>query len=215
LEISVVAQNLYFARSEDLVSEELGREILVYDKANDVAHSLSAVAALVWSTCVGGATLDQLVEAVRTTAPDEDPEGLTLTALAQLREKGLLQSGSTTDLVSRRDALRRMVKIGAVAASVPMIASATVKTPAAAASHGNGTGARGSRCTHQTQCGPGLFCTAGVHGGNGTQNGNMYCATSTSCVSGGTRSGSNCSTSDNCCARTSNASSGCASNYCA
>ena len=41
------------ARSEELVIEELGDELLVYDERTQRAHCLSATAARVWRACDG------------------------------------------------------------------------------------------------------------------------------------------------------------------
>ena len=41
------------ARSEDLIVEELGEELLVYDMKADRGHCLSPVAARVWRRCDG------------------------------------------------------------------------------------------------------------------------------------------------------------------
>src|SRR3954452_6052680 len=48
------------ARSEDLVIEELGEEVLVYDTVVDRAHSLSAAATRVWRACDGKSSVESL-----------------------------------------------------------------------------------------------------------------------------------------------------------
>ena len=48
------------ARSEELVIEELGDELLVYDESTHRAHCLSATAARVWRACDGQRTPDAL-----------------------------------------------------------------------------------------------------------------------------------------------------------
>ena len=48
------------ARSSDLIIEELGDEVLVYDRENDRAHSLSPEATKVWRACNGKTTAERL-----------------------------------------------------------------------------------------------------------------------------------------------------------
>ena len=48
------------AREEDLIVEELGDELLVYDTKVDRGHSLSAVAARVWQACDGRTPVEGL-----------------------------------------------------------------------------------------------------------------------------------------------------------
>src|SRR2546421_10559243 len=48
------------ARTEGLVVEELGEDLLVYDLERDEAHSLGAVAARVFQACDGNLTIDEL-----------------------------------------------------------------------------------------------------------------------------------------------------------
>src|SRR5687767_10027501 len=48
------------ARAEDLVIEELGDELLVYDERQHRAHCLSPTAVRVWRACDGELTQDAL-----------------------------------------------------------------------------------------------------------------------------------------------------------
>src|SRR5437764_271711 len=99
------------ARSEDLVVEELGDELLVYDLTHDRAHSLSATAALVWRSCDGESTVDALSEDLRL-----DADTVTR-ALAQLDECKLLVTGPVTgNGFTRRDMTIKTAKLGAAVA---------------------------------------------------------------------------------------------------
>src|SRR4051794_25272966 len=74
------------ARSEDLVIEEVGDELLVYDLSNDGAHCLGAAAARVWRAC-DGKTAAASLEA-KLGLDSETVSG----ALQQLEECSLLES---------------------------------------------------------------------------------------------------------------------------
>ena len=68
------------ARSDELIIEEIGDELLVADRKNNRAHSLNALAARVWHACDGETTTEQLVAKV-----DADPDAVAH-ALAELSD---------------------------------------------------------------------------------------------------------------------------------
>jgi hypothetical protein len=106
------------ARADGLVIEELGDELLVYDLAKDRAHSLGASAARVWRACDG----QTKVEALRTELELDDDT--VARALSELRECDLLDGEVVADAgVTRRDLGFKTAKLGAAAASVPLIVS--------------------------------------------------------------------------------------------
>lgn len=112
------------ARTDELVIEELGDELLVYDLIRDEAHSLGAVAARVWNACDGRTTLEGMTAEL-------DLDHATVTeAVEGLRACNLLDEGPQDDGVTRRGFTLRTLKIGAVATAAPLIVS--VAAPAAA-----------------------------------------------------------------------------------
>jgi len=128
------------ARSDDLVTEELGDELLVYDSTNKRAHSLSAPAARVWRACDGNTDVEGLSGAL------ELPRETVLRALEELEHAELLESyglqivdsGSGNDKgLTRRQMTIRSAKIGTAVAVAPMLYSIAVPSPAAAATPTN------------------------------------------------------------------------------
>jgi hypothetical protein len=115
------------ARSEDLVVEELGDELLVYDLTTDQAHALGPAAARVWRACDG--KTDAVAFSVELGLDDE-----TITrALDELRANRLLDEG--TELapgISRRDLSVKVAKVGGAVAATPLIVSLAAPLPAAA-----------------------------------------------------------------------------------
>ena len=178
------------ARTEDLVVEDFGNEVLIYDQRSDQAHCLSREAAMVWRVCDGKTSRTELASAL-----DLDPATLTA-ALDQLEASGLLEIAPASGL-TRREATIRMAKVGGVAAAAPMVYSILAPTPALATSQahclqinpcdtsvnggcddcykagcaccGAGTSGSGKLCTQD--CSP-CYCTAAIihaHcGGTGT-----------------------------------------------
>jgi len=114
------------ARSDELILEELGEELLVYDQVSNRAHCLGGRAATVWRACDGQKTVADLSAE---TGLDSE---LVSQALAELSECRLLDGLPAGAGMTRRDLTFRVAKLSAAAASVPLIVSVAAPTPAAA-----------------------------------------------------------------------------------
>lgn len=117
------------ARTDDLVIEELGDELLVYDQGRARAHSLNSTATRVWRACDGQTSIDALGRDLQL-----DPQALRR-ALEELRDCELLDDGPqrpVTAGMTRRDMTIRTARLGVAAASVPLIYSVAVPATAAA-----------------------------------------------------------------------------------
>lgn len=186
----------FVARVGDLLVEEVGDELVIYDRRADVAHCLGSVAGLVWHECEKGASLDEIagrLVADDIVSSDEDASELAQAALAELVEKNLIEtSGAGASLVSRRQALRTMAGVGAAAVVAPLIVSAAV--PRSASAHGSlpTCKATGVACTPASTANAGNNCC--------TSNGD-YCSSSgagqkcVACVA----NGSTCFSDYQCC----------------
>jgi hypothetical protein len=159
------------SRTADLIVEDVGEEALIYDTRSDVAHSLSATAAVVWRAARSGETLDGISELLRARGI-EGSEDTAVAVVAELQEKDLLESRNfDSPTISRRRALQRMAAVGAAAAAVPFVVSATVPTAQAAGSPASCVH-QGSSCTPQK----GLFAANDCcRLSNGNQTDAMYC----------------------------------------
>jgi hypothetical protein len=134
------------ARKDGLLREQLGEELLLYDRDSHTAHCLSPIAACVWRYCDGERDVTELAELA------EVSESLVDDALHELREKDLLAAEpaimqSTVPGISRREAIGRAARYGAAAAGASLIVSATAATPAMASST-----ATGSCVCHNQEC---------------------------------------------------------------
>lgn len=121
------------ARRDGLLEETVGEELLLYDQNSHTAHCLSPIAAGVWRHCDGERDVSELAEIIGAS------EALAADAFHELRLKDLLDSEpqlmqSKVPGISRREAIVRGVRVGAAAAAVPLIVSATAATPAMASS---------------------------------------------------------------------------------
>lgn len=162
------------ARTDELVVEHAGDEVLIYDERTAAAHCLSTTAASVWRASDGRTTVEEL-----STKLQLDRETV-VAALAQLEECELLDVPQL-DGITRRDATMRLAKVGAAAAVVgPLISSIAAPTPALAASQAAclllgctsscGAGNGGCKSIQCCCCNPGAgsnkVCTADCSGTN-------------------------------------------------
>ena len=104
------------ARSRDLVIEEAGGEVLIYDENSETAHCLSPEAARVWRACDGHTTIDAITADVGI-----DADTVTR-AVAELQSRNLLDDAHSGAGLTRRDFTVRAATVGA-AAAVPLIVS--------------------------------------------------------------------------------------------
>jgi len=120
------------ARSEGLLIEEVGDELLICDPDSNRAHSLNPFAARVWQACDGETTSEALVEKL-----GSDRESVAH-ALAELSDCELLERTGPPIVgnggVTRRDLGVRAAKVGAAAAvisvALPVAEAAATPTPA-------------------------------------------------------------------------------------
>jgi Coenzyme PQQ synthesis protein D (PqqD) len=163
------------ARSEDLVIEEVGDELLVADRANNRAHSLNAFAARVWQACDGETTTEELV-----TKLDSDRDAVAH-ALAELSDCELLERTGPPIVgnggMTRRDLGVRAAQVGAAAAiisvALPVAEAAATPTPAQCLLY---TDLDCDNCTNICGC-----CCCGQGGGGATEPACKTCYTIAGC----------------------------------
>jgi hypothetical protein len=109
------------------LSQQLEDELIVYNSETHQAHSLNHTAAAVWRSCDGKTAVRDLVTRLEKALPGIDRRILLLTP-TELRDAGLLVEGTFSidqgSSPSRRDMIRKMGKIAAVA--LPIITSIVV-----------------------------------------------------------------------------------------
>ena len=149
------------ARTDEIMVIDVGDETLVYDLARHRAHSLNAVARLVWQLCDGRTTADHMAIAVAETtgAPvDADVVWYALRRLngAQLLA-GPLRPYPITPAVTRRDLIRRATAAGLGLMALPAIA--TIIAPSTLQAQATCLPA-GAACSRSVglRCCPGLTC---------------------------------------------------------
>lgn len=152
-------------RTRDLVVQEHGDEILIYDLTKDRAMCLNTTAAAVWRACDGTRTVSDIAALVGS-------DDVVWLALAELKKEELIDQGPATPEkfsgMSRRQVMKR-IGLGSVIA-VPVIMSLLAPPAHAAASTcspgdnppGNPGNGRGSGCFCPIGTSPGASCGLGV-----------------------------------------------------
>lgn len=130
-------------RREDVLAQELGAELLLYDAKRDQAHSLNEVTALIWRHCDGHTSVTELVRVVGRETELPASEEIVWLALDQLEQAGLLeeplQRPTPVQAVSRRQLGLKFGLTAAVTLLLPIIT--TLHVSAEAVPGGNsGTG---------------------------------------------------------------------------
>ncbi|MGC2662060.1 MAG: PqqD family protein [Bryobacteraceae bacterium] len=126
------------AKRDDVFSEHLAEETILYDKANHKAHSLNKTVSLVWESADGQKSVDELAAILHRELGLPNDPGVVLLSLEELKTAGLLETTvegtELTEAPSRRQVARRLALAGASAALVPFVASVLAPTPAMASS---------------------------------------------------------------------------------
>jgi hypothetical protein len=122
------------ARLEGIVTQNVGKELILYDRKTQKAHYLNETAAFVWRHCDGTKAVADLTRLLRTELASPEDQALVSLALDQLETGGLLQASLSAPRVSRRDAIKRLKVLGIVTALIPVVSTIGAPPPAAAQS---------------------------------------------------------------------------------
>jgi hypothetical protein len=142
------------ARSDGLVVEALGDELLVYDRDTDQAHSLDPAAAEIWRACDSTATPADIAARLNL------DEAAVQASLKHLAELDLLtgEAAALTVTHSRRAVLRRGLVAGAAGAVAVPVISSIVAPPAHAQGSCQPSTPDLEECLQTCECTSGCCC---------------------------------------------------------
>jgi hypothetical protein len=151
-------------RTTNLVIQEYGGEILIYDLTLHKAFSLNETSALVWQICDGNKTIGEISRQLSRPLKTIVSEDFVWLALEQLKKENLLEEDSSIisnpfDGLSRREVIRKVGLASLVA--LPAIAGLVAPTAAHAQSGGcfgnnnAGQSALGCTCDSLSDCASG------------------------------------------------------------
>jgi hypothetical protein len=121
------------ARSEDLVTETVGAETVVYDGLSQESHCLAPLAAIVFGASDGRTSPADLAGIASARLGESVDVAQVEQALAELEERDLVIAPADGDGMSRRQLVRRTAVVGGAVWATPLILS----SQAFAASFGN------------------------------------------------------------------------------
>jgi hypothetical protein len=146
------------AKAENLLTEEVAGELLIYDVNSNRAHCLNETAAAIWQNCNGRRSINTLAKQLFPKLEASDGQQLVALGVERLRRRRLLESSGdaapAVDL-SRRDLLKKVAILTAAAGvAAPLVSSVIAPNAAYAFS----CMPSGFPCGISTQCCPGLEC---------------------------------------------------------
>jgi hypothetical protein len=113
-------------RRTELLTQEVGEELLVYDRTGETIHRLDQVASLVWRHADGHTSREALAMLLGRELETKEAEPVVELALARLSEAGLLADRGMSGM-------QKGLLVGAgLALLVPVVESLRAPTPAAA-----------------------------------------------------------------------------------
>lgn len=125
------------ARHDDILVQEVGTELVIYDRKRHVAHSVSQPAAFVWQHCDGQTTIGDLATLLEEELHRPVDEEFIWLILDQLENNSLLRESMKQPgngrRISRRQATQKLGE-GALILVVPLVMSLIVPTPTMALS---------------------------------------------------------------------------------
>jgi hypothetical protein len=138
------------ARKSGIIIEDLEEELLIYDGERDRGHCLNPVAAAIWRACNGRRTPAQLAARAASELSTAIPESVVRLGLEQLSRAHLLHEAWSPSRASRREILKGMLLLPAVASILAprAVQAASCRGP-------------GQFCTKRSECCPGLICVGG------------------------------------------------------
>ena len=136
------------ARSEKLLIQSVGNEVIVYDEVNNSSHCLNPMAARVWELCDGQHSVKDIAQLLEkeldiSQTEDVDIRGLVWLTLEELERyqliKEYLKQPTGIASVSRRKVINTGVLVGgfALGTMFPVVKSIIAPAPAMAASPKN------------------------------------------------------------------------------
>ena len=123
------------AKTEGLVVEEAGSELIAYNLKRHRVHCLNDEAVKIWRLCTGRRTVEEIAAKFESALDPSPRETVVRDAVVQFERLGLVEPGSAGSKMSRRELVRK-IGIGALAAGVvlPLVTSIVAPTPAYALS---------------------------------------------------------------------------------
>ena len=178
------------ARTEKLLIQRVGNELIVYDEANKSSHSLNSMAARVYELCDGQHTIKDIAQLLEkelhiSRHEEVDIRGLVWLTLEELERyqliKEYVKQPTGVASISRRTVIKTGALVGgfALGSMFPVVRSIVAPTPAMAVSIAvNRRAKKGEACNVDLAdpgCEEGLDCSLGNTPNPGVDGSNGVC----------------------------------------
>lgn len=121
------------ARHDNLLTQDVGGELVIYDQTRHRVHRLNQTAATVWRHCDGKTTVADMALLLPQSEASQDVVWMALEKLGKANLlDGRVESPVEVRDQSRRDWMRRAALAGSAALLLPVVSSMTAPTPAMA-----------------------------------------------------------------------------------
>jgi hypothetical protein len=143
------------AKTNNLLTEEVAGELLVFDVTNNRAHCLNASAAAIWRHCDGTRSVESLAGHLFPQLGPSDSTRLVAVGIERLSRRRLLEDSPSQAMVdlSKRQMLKKVALVAAAAGvAAPLISTVLAPTSAYAFS----CMPSGMPCSASAQCCSGL-----------------------------------------------------------
>lgn len=136
-------------RKRQLITTEVGGELIVYDRENDRVHCLNSTAAFVWTHCDGRTSVATMARLLEDEIKIPVEQEIVLYTLEQLNNTKLLDDAYAVLAPKQGLSRRAVMRLGAATAlTVPLISSIVAPTAAQAAT----CLPSGSNCASDSAC---------------------------------------------------------------
>lgn len=170
--------NVPKTRNENIVVQEMEKEILIYDLKDDKAFCLNETSAMIYQLCNGKRTITEIADAMSIKLNKLVSEDLVWLALDKLKQDDLLEKSGEFEIDFKGLARRQVIKKVGFASMIALpIISSIVAPPAAHAA--SALGVLFAACTSPSDCASN-FCTQApprccVPGTQGIRGANVCC----------------------------------------
>jgi hypothetical protein len=148
------------ARNNDLLVEELGGELLIFDVSSNRAHCLNGTAAAIWRDCDGTRSFAAMAQRIFPGLDPADGERLVSVGVDRLRRRRLVESSEREAPAdpSKRYMVKKLALLAAAAGfAAPLVSTVLAPTSAQSAS----LLPIGAPCDSGVECASGL-CSPGL-----------------------------------------------------
>lgn len=170
------SKNNPLSRKENLVTQQIGKEVLIYDLSISKAFCLNETSSVIWQLCDGNSSVSEISHKLSEKFNITASEDLVWLAIDELKKENLLQNAQELenkfDGISRREVIKK-VGLGTLIA-LPLISAVIApeavnagsvaaitcpaSNPVSCAIAGSGNRTNGCYCTNTVQCVTGLTC---------------------------------------------------------